>query len=187
MAISAKKGTLSKAAKSRHSAKKSFEKVSTNEILRIKSVRRSATRDGLTEQVSSRKRIKATAFAGDATEVINGMRRRYPARVVQEIATRVGVTQEALINALRLPASTIKARMSKDSALSGAEQDRMYRADRLWRRAVEVMEDEDAARLWISRSNRSLGGETPLELLDTEAGYELVLDTLGRIEYGVVS
>ena len=31
------------------------------------------------------------------------------------------------------------------------------------------------------RSNRSLGGEAPLSLLDTEVGYELVPDTLGRI------
>ena len=50
-----------------------------------------------------------------------------------------------------------------------------------------VFEDENAAREWINRDNRSLGGESPLSLLDTEAGYELVLDTLGRIEYGVVA
>lgn len=63
----------------------------------------------------------------------------------------------------------------------------MYRAERVWSRAVEVLEDEDSARLWINRNNRSLGGEAPLALLDTEVGYELVLDTLARIEYGVVS
>lgn len=50
---------------------------------------------------------------------------------------------------------------------------------------MQVLEDEDAARRWINRENRSLGGESPLSLLDTEAGYELVLDTLARIEYGV--
>ncbi|USX17271.1 DUF2384 domain-containing protein [Oxalobacteraceae bacterium OTU3CAMAD1] len=34
---------------------------------------------------------------------------------------------------------------------------------------------------------RSLGGVTPLSLLGTPAGDELVLDTLGRIEQGIVS
>ena len=63
----------------------------------------------------------------------------------------------------------------------------MYRADRVWNRALAVLEDENAVRDWINRDNRSLGGESPLSLLDTEAGYELVLDTLGRIEYGVVA
>jgi len=63
----------------------------------------------------------------------------------------------------------------------------MYRADRVWVKAAEVLEDEDAARAWIRRHNRSLGSEPPLSLLDTEVGYELVLDTLGRIEDGLVS
>jgi uncharacterized protein (DUF2384 family) len=31
----------------------------------------------------------------------------------------------------------------------------------------------------------SLGGRTPLSLLDTMEGYELVINTLSRIEYGV--
>lgn len=35
-----------------------------------------------------------------------------------------------------------------------------------------------AAQAWISRSNRSLGGVSPLSLLDTEAGYELAI-TIG--------
>ncbi|WP_220476902.1 antitoxin Xre/MbcA/ParS toxin-binding domain-containing protein [Massilia cavernae] len=47
--------------------------------------------------------------------------------------------------------------------------------------------DEEAAKTWLRQNNRSLGGEVPLSLLDTEVGYELVLDTLGRIEHGVVS
>jgi putative toxin-antitoxin system antitoxin component (TIGR02293 family) len=84
-------------------------------------------------------------------------------------------------------AKRMKSRISKNASLSASEQDRIYRADRVWSRAVEVLEDEDAARAWIRRANRSLGGAAPLSLLDTEVGYELVLDTLSRIEYGVVS
>ena len=63
----------------------------------------------------------------------------------------------------------------------------MYRVSRVLNRAVEVLEDEDAARGWLKRENRSLGGDSPLSILDTEAGYELVLNTLSQIEYGVIS
>jgi putative toxin-antitoxin system antitoxin component (TIGR02293 family) len=49
------------------------------------------------------------------------------------------------------------------------------------------LEDDDSAKAWVVRGNRSLGGKAPLSLLDTEVGYELVLDTLGRLEYGIVS
>jgi putative toxin-antitoxin system antitoxin component (TIGR02293 family) len=63
----------------------------------------------------------------------------------------------------------------------------VYRAEKVFSRAMQVLEDDAAAKAWLSRPNRTLGGEVPLSLLDTEIGYELVLDTLGRIEYGVVS
>ena len=75
----------------------------------------------------------------------------------------------------------------KDQTLAGIEQDKQYRASRVFNRALEVLEDEDAARRWIARENRALSGVTPLSLLDTEAGYESVLDTLSRIETGVIS
>lgn len=126
-------------------------------------------------------------FRGDVTDVIRGMREGVSAEVIPQVARRLGLSQEKLFDNLRLPRSTMKARIGKNQALSATEQDRMYRIERVWDRAVNVLEDEEAARAWINRENRSLGGESPLSLLDTEAGYELVLDTLGRIEAGVVA
>jgi putative toxin-antitoxin system antitoxin component (TIGR02293 family) len=115
------------------------------------------------------------------------MRKGTPASVIPELANRFGMSQDGLFAILRLPRSIMKSRISKNKTLSPSEQDRMYRADRVWSRAIEVLEDENSARSWINRVNRTLGGEAPLSLLDTEVGYELVLDTLGRIENGVVS
>lgn len=130
---------------------------------------------------------RTDAFHGDASELIKKMRAGTPARVIPELATRLGLSQDRLFDTLKLPKSTIKARIGGDALLSPAEQDRIYRAEKVWARALGVLEDEQSAQRWIIRENRSLGGEAPLSLLDTEAGYELVLDTLGRIEYGIVS
>lgn len=126
-------------------------------------------------------------FEGNISDVISTMRRGMSAQVVPNVAARLGISQDKLFDRLRLPKSTMKSRIGNKKPLSATEQDRMYRADRVWNRALAVLEDENAARSWITRDNRSLGGESPLALLDTEAGYELVLDTLGRIEYGVVA
>ncbi|MDP2231852.1 MAG: MbcA/ParS/Xre antitoxin family protein [Hydrogenophaga sp.] len=38
---------------------------------------------------------------------------------------------------------------------------------------------------WLNNSNITLNDHTPLELLDTKEGVNLVLDSLGRIEHGV--
>ncbi len=126
-------------------------------------------------------------FRGNVSDIIAGMRNGISAQIAPNVAQRLGLSQDKLFETLRLPKSTMKARLGKAQLLSPVEQDRMYRADRLWERALAVFEDEEACRTWIKRENRTLGGEAPLALLDTEAGYELVLDTLGRIEYGVVS
>jgi putative toxin-antitoxin system antitoxin component (TIGR02293 family) len=130
---------------------------------------------------------RGAMFAGDTFEVISRMRSGTPARAIPAIAASLGVSQEKLFDLLRLPKSTVKGRISSDGKLSATEQDRVYRAEKVLSRAVQVLEDAQAAKAWLNRSNRSLGGEIPLSLLDTEVGYELVLDTLGRIEYGVVS
>ncbi len=128
-----------------------------------------------------------TPFRGNVSDVIKGMRNGISAQIAPDVALRLGMSQDKLFETLRLPKSTIKARLGKSQTLSPVEQDRMFRADRLWQRALAVFEDESATRAWIKRENRTLGGEAPLALLDTEAGYELVLDTLGHIEYGVVA
>ena len=129
----------------------------------------------------------AKFFGGDTSSVMREMRRGTSARIVPQVAKRLGLSQERLLDYLRLPKSTVKGRVSKGQVLASSEQDRMYRVNRVLNRAVEVLEDEDAARNWIKLENRSLGGHSPLSILDTEAGYELVLNTLSQIEYGVIS
>lgn len=126
-------------------------------------------------------------FVGDTSDIIRNMRRGTPAHVVPGLAARLGVTQDGLFRMLRLPHSTMKARISKNDTLSASEQDRLYRTEKVLARTLAVLEDEAAAQAWLVQPNRSMGGEAPLAMLDTEAGYELVLDTLGRIAYGVVA
>lgn len=131
--------------------------------------------------------LTPSAFTGDTVDVIARMRHGTPARTIPHVASTLGISQDKLFELLDLPKSTVKGRISANAMLSSTEQDRIYRAEKVLARAVQVLEDEGAARTWINRENRSLGGEIPLALLDTEPGYELVLDTLGQIEHGVVS
>jgi putative toxin-antitoxin system antitoxin component (TIGR02293 family) len=126
-------------------------------------------------------------FAGNTSDIIRHMRSGTAAEIVPHLAARLGITQDALFRLLRLPYSTMKARISKNDTLSSSEQDRLYRAEKVFARTLGVLEDGASAQAWLVQRNRSLGGEAPLAMLDTEAGYELVLDTLGRIAYGVVA
>jgi putative toxin-antitoxin system antitoxin component (TIGR02293 family) len=51
----------------------------------------------------------------------------------------------------------------------------------------EVFEDENRFNEWIFRSNQSLGGQSPYDLLDNQYGREEVKNLIGRIDYGVYS
>jgi 4-hydroxy-tetrahydrodipicolinate synthase len=48
--------------------------------------------------------------------------------------------------------------------------------------AERVLEDPARARAWFKERNRALDGERPLDLLDTEAGVQRVVEVLNRIE-----
>lgn len=61
------------------------------------------------------------------------------------------------------------------------------RVNKVLSTATRILDDKESAKKWVLRNNRSLGGKSPMSLLDTEAGYDLVIDTLSRIEFGVVS
>lgn len=52
-------------------------------------------------------------------------------------------------------------------------------------RAIEVLGAKEKALRWLKAPVRSLGGRTPLSLLDEPGGIERVEDALGRIEHGV--
>lgn len=52
---------------------------------------------------------------------------------------------------------------------------------------ARVLGDRDAALRWLRTRNHALGGESPLELLDTGSGSRQVQELLGRIEHGVFS
>ncbi len=43
------------------------------------------------------------------------------------------------------------------------------------------------ARQWLEQSAKALGGRTPMEYLETEAGANEVEDLIGRLEHGVIA
>lgn len=54
-------------------------------------------------------------------------------------------------------------------------------------KGVEVFEDKRKFLSWMNYPNKALANKTPMSLLSSRFGTEMVLDELGRIEYGVFS
>lgn len=54
-------------------------------------------------------------------------------------------------------------------------------------KAFDVLEDQPKVSEWLNTPLLALGKRTPLSLLDTSFGAQMVIDELGRLEYGVYS
>lgn len=72
-----------------------------------------------------------------------------------------------------------------DGLLSPVASDRLLRASKVFDHARAVFDRDRDAVAWFSMPNHALSGETPLSLMDTDAGVHQVDDVLTRIEFGV--
>jgi putative toxin-antitoxin system antitoxin component (TIGR02293 family) len=127
---------------------------------------------------------KAIKKAGDLAHLV---RRGLPAGSVPALAEKLHVSNNVLSRKLGIPQRTLTRRLSQASVLTPGESDRTVRMARVYAHAVEMIGDQDKATEWLCTPNRALGGEKPLDQLDTDMGARMVEDVLGRIAYGVYS
>lgn len=96
----------------------------------------------------------------------------------------LGVSLEKLASTLGIAKATLNRRRLQ-GRLDLEESDRVVRFARLMGKAVEVLESQEGARLWLTSPQVGLGGAVPLEYARTEVGAREVEALLTRIEHGV--
>lgn len=115
------------------------------------------------------------------------VRKGLPALSVTALAGKLHMANRALSRKLGIPQRTLTRRLGQTSLLTPAESDRTVRMARVYAHAVEMIGDQEKAIAWLGTPNRALGGESPLDQLDSDIGARMVEDVLGRIAYGVYS
>ena len=105
------------------------------------------------------------------------------ARIMQTWSIPV-VTFAALLGVSERQWSRARAGDS-DRLLSPVASDRLLRASQVFEHASAVFDNDHDAVGWFSMPNHALSGQTPLSLMDTDAGVREVDDVLTRIEFGV--
>lgn len=122
----------------------------------------------------------------DPLEQRRTIREGMEAIIVDRVAKELlHVPLQTLLSGLGLPNSTILRKISKEERLSGAESDRVARVLYVFEQATDVFEDDALAAEWMQRPNGELGGLRPLEVLDSQPGYDRVRDLLMRVTFGV--
>jgi putative toxin-antitoxin system antitoxin component (TIGR02293 family) len=97
----------------------------------------------------------------------------------------LNVSLPVLLRGLHLSPSVVRRKISSRKPLSASESDRIARTVLIHELAADVLESSKLASEWMLKRNAHLRDETPLDMLDTQAGYDCVRDVLIRLAHGV--
>jgi putative toxin-antitoxin system antitoxin component (TIGR02293 family) len=99
--------------------------------------------------------------------------------------------QEALspeeVDRLIIPRRTLAHRKARQQPLNRAESERAVRVASVTALADETFANQAKARTWLRRATSALGGQRPIDLLDSEPGARVVEQLLYRIGHGIAA
>lgn len=87
---------------------------------------------------------------------------------------------------LSIPARTIK-RQTPEESFNRTVSEQILQIAKVVAKGSEVFAGKDEFQAWINHPNKALSNKTPISLLMSKFGSDMVLDELGRIEHGVFS
>jgi putative toxin-antitoxin system antitoxin component (TIGR02293 family) len=118
-------------------------------------------------------------------EWITKIRSGLPCSTVSTLARRIDVPQKDVAAWLHTTTRTIQRTIEANTPLGPDLSDRVAQLIRVYCRCRDVFKDDKKVSVWLKSPNYALGNVSPVSLLDTIPGMEIVLDELGRIEHGV--
>jgi putative toxin-antitoxin system antitoxin component (TIGR02293 family) len=106
---------------------------------------------------------------------------------LQILSEALAVTPYELAASIHLSSSTL-LRRKREGRLQADESDRLVRLGQIVAKAIQLFEgDREAAKIWLNRPARALGGRTPLKHTQTYSGAQEVEDLIERLEEGIFS
>lgn len=115
------------------------------------------------------------------------IRRGLPLGSLNFFLKKTGLNRQELSRILQISPRTMQ-RYSEDQMLPSPVSEKLLRLNDLYEQAEEVF-GGGAANVtgWLRSDVTALGGQRPLDLLDTYEGLNEVIKVIGRLEWGVAS
>jgi putative toxin-antitoxin system antitoxin component (TIGR02293 family) len=118
--------------------------------------------------------------------VLQLTRQGLPKRVLLSLAKKISITLQELANIMHISERTLQ-RYDDDEIVKTEYAEKAISLARLYVRGDEVFESMDNFKIWMKTPSIIFNGESPLSLLDTSIGFDMVLTELGRIEHGILA
>ncbi len=127
------------------------------------------------------------ARAADAMsdfDVLQLTRNGLPKRLLLSLAKRISLTLEEFSDILHISERTLQ-RYDDDAIIKTEYAEKAVELARLYTRGEEVFGSLDKFKTWMKTPLHAFKGETPVSLLDTSIGFDMIFKELGRIEHGI--
>ena len=121
----------------------------------------------------------------DSAELIEALRAGLPLSSFTTLQTRLGWTPTQLAAALYLSERTLQRRF-KQGRFNPAESQRLLRLARLVTTGEDLFSRTGRLGAWLRTPALGLGGQRPVDLLDTDLGTEEVETLVLRLLHGIV-
>ncbi len=109
-----------------------------------------------------------------------------PKKALITLAKNIHMSTRAMANILHITERTLQRKKDLDLLNESLSENSIQIAE-VYSRGTDVFDTIEDFQVWINASNKALNNKKPIELLSSRYGALLVLDELGRIEYGVFS
>lgn len=105
---------------------------------------------------------------------------------IDALTEALEISTDEIVALLPISRRTLE-RYAENQKLSPELSDRIIQIARVYSRTLEVFGDRNLALGWLKSPCKAFGDVIPLSYLNLSSGFEIVMDELGRIDYGVYS
>ncbi len=111
-------------------------------------------------------------------------RQGLPKSGLMALAKKISLTLQEFANIMHISERTLQ-RYDDDAIIKVEYAEKAVELARLYTRGEEVFGSLDKFKTWMKSPVHVFKGETPVSLLDTSIGFDMVFKELGRIEHGI--
>ncbi len=127
--------------------------------------------------------VKPARFNTDF-DLLKLTREGLPKKVLTALAKKISLTIQELADIMHISERTLQ-RYDDSTVVKTEYAEKAIELARLYTRGQEVFGSMDKFKRWMKTPGHVFRNETPISLLDTSVGFDMVLRELGRIEHGI--
>ena len=120
-------------------------------------------------------------------DLLEIVREGLPMESVAHLQKNMGFTNKTMSHILAISESTYQRRIRSGTKLSQDETEKAISLSEVFETGKELFKKPEDFRFWLESKNYALGGEKPMDLLDSALGRAQILEILGRMKYGIYS